>query len=56
MGGGHAITATSVADGSASGSAAVTVTGSLILPTGSSVLTDALGNIIYVNGDVIYVL
>lgn len=49
----HTVTATSVADPSASGSATVNVYGS-VAPAGS-ILVDAQGNIIYLNGQVIYV-
>lgn len=50
----HTITATSVADPTASGSAVVTVWGTIVAP--GSVLTTVDGDIIYSNGDVIYVL
>ena len=50
----HTITATSVADPTASGSAAVTVFGTLIPPPGA-VLTDDRGDIVYVNGVPIYI-
>lgn len=53
--GSHSITAKSVADGTMSAPASVTVGGALILGFGQALLTDDLGNIIYVNGDVIYV-
>jgi len=55
MPGSHEVIATSVAEPTSSGSAAVAVTGSLLLPLGSSILTDDAGNIIYSNGNVIYV-
>jgi hypothetical protein len=50
--GNHTITATSVADPTASGSAAVSVWGAVL--TGD-ILTDDAGNPIYANGDTIYV-
>jgi hypothetical protein len=52
-GGSHTVTATSVADPTKSGSAAVLVTGSA--PVTGDVLTDDIGNIIYLDGNPIYV-
>lgn len=52
----HTITATSVAVPAASGSAAVNVYGSQILPVNGAILTDNSGDPIYLNGDVIYVV
>jgi hypothetical protein len=49
----HTITATSVADPTASVSATVEVWGAVILS--GSVLTDDQGNIIYINGEVVFV-
>ncbi|MDR3797956.1 MAG: hypothetical protein P4K93_07375 [Terracidiphilus sp.] len=49
----HTITATSVADSTITGSVKVTVWGAAVLP--GSILTDARGNIIYINGEVVFV-
>lgn len=56
--GSHTITATSLANQAAKGSAAVTVFGapSPSLPPGEAILTDDTGKYIYLNGDVIYVV
>jgi hypothetical protein len=58
LAGAHTITATSVADPAAKGSATVTVFGapSSSLPPGEAILTDDTGKYIYLNGDVIYVV
>lgn len=53
--GSHSITATAVADGTVSAPANVTVGGSVILAFGRALLTDDLGNPIYVNGEVVYI-
>jgi hypothetical protein len=52
----HTITATSVAVSTASGSATVTVWGSVLIPEGESLLTDSTGNDITVNTGLIYVV